>query len=72
MQEVQFFSLMFIYLQRRGVGRIQTGGESKGSNNILRKMSFPCFSQDLCAFLSSCTEQGLMGVLQRTIDGVSV
>lgn len=35
-------------------------------------MSFPCFFTRLCAFLSSCTEQGLMGVLQRTIDGVSV
>lgn len=47
-------------------------GRVWGSNNILRKNFVSLFFTRLCAFLSACTEQGLMGVLQRPIDGVSV
>ena len=72
MQEVQFFSLMFIYSYRGGGGEDAGRGWVWGSNNILRKNVVSLFFTRLCAFLSSCTEQGLMGVLQRTIDGVSV
>lgn len=63
---------MFIYSYRGGGGEDAGRGWVLGSNNILRKNVVSLFFTRLCAFLSSCTEQGLMGVLQRTIDGVSV
>lgn len=70
------FSLMFIY-SCRGGGEDRGWGSVRDLIILWGKISPPLtfvslFFTRLCAFLSSCTEQGLMVFLQRTIDGGSV